>query len=98
MTKVVARTSNPAALSLPVDMRADGLLWLINTVVFHPRGFALGTIAGSDGHEEWVLLGDGSERWRFAEDDGTPNDDRWAAVEALFARARTQRAERDGGN
>lgn len=42
------------------ELSSSGLLWLINRVVFHPRGFALG--ASADG---WMLLGDGTEPWAF---------------------------------
>jgi hypothetical protein len=47
-----------------VDLRADGLLWLINRTVFHPRGYALGY--DPDTHE-FVLLGDGHEPWVFSD-------------------------------
>lgn len=46
---------------VPVDLRADGLLWLINSSTFHPRGYALAL--GSDG--QLYLMGDGREPWRF---------------------------------
>ena len=46
------------------EFQEDGLLWLVNVSVFHPRGYALtfhkdddGIIAG------WSLQGDGSEPW-----------------------------------
>lgn len=51
------------------DLRTSGLLWLINRVVFHPRGFALGLASDSEGAATgWLLLGDGSEPWWFADD------------------------------
>lgn len=68
---------------LPVDVHGDGLLWLINRVVFHPRGFALGHTPGHDA--SWVLLGDGSEPWTFS---STDDDALFAAVEATLQRAR----------
>jgi len=74
--------------SVPVDLRADGLLWLINTVVFHPRGFALAVDSETGA---FSLMGDGSERWGYAEEPtpgAVPADDLWAAAEAAFARAR----------
>lgn len=45
----------------------DGLLWMVNTSVLHPRGFALGVIRDKETKEpqELVLLGDGSEPWYF---------------------------------
>lgn len=45
-----------------VDMRADGLLWLINRCVFHPRGYALALDVEKG---RWFLLGDGTEPWNF---------------------------------
>ena len=51
------------------DLSPSGLLWLINRVVFHPRGYALaleaddaGTITG------WKLLGDGREPWTMGDE------------------------------
>jgi hypothetical protein len=49
-----------------VDLRADGLLWLINRTVFHPRGYALG-YDEEDG--SFWLLGNGTEPWEFTQDD-----------------------------
>lgn len=45
----------------------DGLLWLVNTSVLHPRGYALGVLRDTETKEpyEIVLLGDGSEPWFF---------------------------------
>lgn len=54
----------------PIDIRESGLLWLINTSVFHPRGFALGV----SGDGQIFLLGDGSEAWRFDLDDEVTDD------------------------
>lgn len=42
------------------DFRAFGLLWLVNKVVFHPRGFAMGI---DDDAQAWVMYGDGTEPW-----------------------------------
>lgn len=83
-------------MGVPVDLREDGLLWLINRVVFHPRGFALGydRDAGT-----FLLLGDGSEPWRFGADafDTRPDllvdeDGLFAAAETAFQRARESEA------
>jgi hypothetical protein len=52
------------------DLRATGLLWLINRVVFHPRGYALGLVVQGDRAIGWQLLGDGSEPWTFGGDEG----------------------------
>jgi hypothetical protein len=50
------------------ELRDSGLLWLINTTVLHPRGFALALhyphldAAEPDG---WVLNGDGTQAWVY---------------------------------
>lgn len=50
------------------ELRDTGLLWLINRVVFHPRGYAL-ALHFSGSSEDlgectgWSLLGDGTEVW-----------------------------------
>lgn len=46
----------------PVDFQKDGLLWLVNRVVFHPRGYSLGFDPVT---KEFVLLGDGTEVFTF---------------------------------
>lgn len=48
-----------------VELTDSGLLWLINRVVFHPRGFALALVIRDGVAVGWNLLGDGSEVWRF---------------------------------
>jgi hypothetical protein len=53
------------------ELRSSGLLWLINRVVFHPRGFALALTMHDGEPTGWTLLGDGSEVWRF---DGDEDD------------------------
>ena len=64
-----------------VDILEDGLLYMINATIFHPRGFAL---AKSD--DKLVLLGDGSEAWVFQ--DGPHIQGRKADFEALLDRAK----------
>lgn len=61
-----------------LNLSESGLLWLINRVVFHPRGFALAYL-----HSEraFSLLGDGSEPWRF---EGVDEDATFQRVENLF--------------
>lgn len=75
-----------------VDLREDGLLWLINRVVFHPRGFALGVDVDDDGRPtgRFVLFGDGTEVWRFDLDE----DARFERVARCLDRARI--ANREG--
>jgi len=50
------------------ELRDAGLLWLINTAVFHPRGYALALVREHGEVVGWTLLGDGSEPWRFDDD------------------------------
>lgn len=51
------------------ELRSTGLLWLINSTVFHPRGFALALHFDDDGNcTGWSMMGDGSEPWRFSAD------------------------------
>jgi len=48
------------------ELRSSGLLWLINTTVFHPRGRALGLVVDPDGHLlGWYLRGDGHHPYRL---------------------------------
>ena len=70
---------------IPVDIVDDGILWLINTTVFHPRGFALSMDLDTG---KFKLMGDGSERWVFDEIDSVLMDKRFLAVERAFQRAR----------
>lgn len=64
------------------ELSESGLLWLINAVVFHPRGYALALAMNTVTGEVtgWDLLGDGREPWRYADD----CDDRFAAAEATL--------------
>ena len=48
-------------ISTKVELREDGILWMLNTTVFHPRGLQLGV--ASDG--QLYLIGDDSEVWVF---------------------------------
>lgn len=76
----------------PIDWSKDGVLWLINASVFHPRGFALAIDTQT---REPLLLGDGSEAWYFEPEDVPTPDQLKEAVEALFARARTAKEQPD---
>ncbi len=52
------------------EFQAAGLLWLVNRVVFHPRGYALTFHLDENGEVEgWSMQGDGSEVWSFAKAD-----------------------------
>lgn len=50
------------------DLRTSGLLWLINRVVFHPRGFALGFVFHEGELAGWQLQGDGTDPFRYDND------------------------------
>lgn len=76
--------------SRPFDeLRDSGLLWLINASVFHPRGFALALHYEGGEAVGWSLVGDGTEPWQYE----PAADDRFAAVEATFAGARSSTKE-----
>lgn len=65
------------------ELSESGLLWLINAIVFHPRGFALGMSMDTWTGEVtgWDVLGAGAEPWRYADD----MNERFAAAEATLA-------------
>ena len=67
------------------ELRDSGLLWLINRVVFHPRGYALGLVpdgqSNGDNYLGWRLQGDGSEPWRF---EGFDEDELFHAAAATL--------------
>lgn len=56
------------------DLRDSGLLWLINRVVFHPRGWALGMVYREGELVGWSLEGDGREAWQYGLDENIEND------------------------
>lgn len=65
------------------ELRDSGLLWLMNRVVFHPRGWALAFHYDSnDVLVGWSLLGDGAEVWSMGIDG---EDETFAKVQALLA-------------
>jgi hypothetical protein len=76
--------------SVPVDLRADGLLWLVNRALLHPRGYALGVGVADDGLHDFVLYGCGDEPWRYA--DEVDEQSLFNAVETLLAKARQENA------
>lgn len=67
------------------ELRESGLLWLINRVVFHPRGFALALVMSTETGEAmgWRVVGDGGEVWCF---EGT-EDGLFDAAKATLAEA-----------
>ena len=70
MKAVDTRVEIPQADIRPLaELRTSGLLWLINRVVFHPRGFAVALHVTDAGEVVgWQLLGDGGEVWSFSEE------------------------------
>ena len=66
-----------------------GILWLINRVIFHPRGFALALVySDEDGNVDpigWRIEGNGSEVWRF---EGFDEDEKFKAIEGLLDQAK----------
>lgn len=65
-----------------------GLLWLVNRVVFHPRGFALAIHHNRNGEATgWSIMGDGSEPWTF-DPDSVDEDDLFARAEAFLESCR----------
>lgn len=71
------------------DLRTEGLLWLINATVFHPRGYALAMHHDGDGHATgWSLMGDGSVPWQFATEgwpEGEGIDDAFHAAKVVLS-------------
>lgn len=48
------------------EFRTNGLLWLVNTAVFHPRGLAISFVFDDDEKViGWRVQGDGTEPWYF---------------------------------
>ena len=77
-------TYDPYDDRVEVDLRADGILWAINRVVFHPRGFALSAEYDNDGNlTGFTVIGPGDEPWRFNEDD---DNTKFHDFEAMLAR------------
>lgn len=72
-----------------VDIRTDGILWMLNRTVFHPRGFALGINEDRTG---LFLTGDGLEPWRYDESMDTIENGLFNAFEAMLERRRENAA------
>lgn len=48
------------------EFEQSGLLWLINRLVFHPRGYTFGLVPDKNGNMiGWAVVGDGKKCQRF---------------------------------
>lgn len=68
----------------PVNLQADGVLWYINRVAFHPRGLALGYNEDDGSFELW---GNGDEPWHFAPP--VDEDEKFRALNELIKKVTT---------
>lgn len=51
------------------EFRDSGMLWLVNTAVMHPRGYAIAVTVAEDGTPLVLsVVGDGTEPWCFDSD------------------------------
>ena len=65
------------------EMSDEGLLWLINRCVFHPRGWALAFHRDDDGSiSGWSMLGSGDDVWTFTAE---ADDEEFAKAGRYFA-------------
>ena len=63
--------------------RDNGLLWYINRVAFHPRGFALAFDTDDDGNiTGWQVWGNGDEPWQYSPE--VDENASFTAIEALL--------------
>lgn len=79
------------------DLRDSGLLWLINTSVFHPRGLALAirlNEAGVATGWELIFAGDGTP---FTYEDSPEIDALFRAAEQTMNQAKGQKEANSGG-
>lgn len=78
----MTREKEPRPLRDFGELSDTGMLWLINRVVFHPRGFALAIQREDDGSASgWTMQGMGDEVWTFTTDD---DDECFAKAEAFI--------------
>ena len=59
----------------------SGMLWLINRVVFHPRGFSLTLHVDNGVALGWSIQGNGKEVWTFSTED---DDESFASANATL--------------
>jgi hypothetical protein len=70
------------------ELRDTGLLWLINTAVLHPRGFALAVEINDAGEAiGWAIVGDGLRPWTFPD---AVAESQFPVVEAFLDSLRSQ--------
>jgi hypothetical protein len=50
------------------EFRASGLLWYINSELFHKMGYALAVRTDGDQATELILMGDGQDAWSFTDE------------------------------
>lgn len=62
------------------ELKDTGLLWLINRVVFHPRGYALALYSENGKAVGWKLLGDGTEVWDMGSDPTPEEREKYGAL------------------
>ena len=71
---------------IEVQMREDGILWMLNRTVFHPRGFALGI--DREHPTRLFLQGDGTEPWSYDPSIEEIENDLFNRFEAMLDRQR----------
>lgn len=76
-------------------MEDTGLLWLINRMVFHPRGFALALVFADEDRQNpvgWQLVGDGTQVWTYDPAEAVTEAERFAAATRTFDEPRFRAA------
>lgn len=67
------------------ELRDSGLLWLINTTILHPRGYALAIHFNNAGEATgWSIEGDGTERWAYASSAAPHIDELFLKIKELL--------------
>lgn len=61
-----------------------GLLWLINTTVFHPRGYAMELVSVEGEWVGWKLVGNGTEPFMFTNEDPKAIDECFRRAENIL--------------
>lgn len=66
------------------ELRSSGILWLINRVVFHPRGFAVALVLDKDKAVGWGLFSTANPPFVYSNED---DDALFRAAEKTLAEA-----------